>query len=75
KGQGVRQNYHQALKWFQKAAEQGNAQAQFNLGAMYYKGHGVRQDKSKAKYYSGLACDNGDQTGCDNYRKLSEQGY
>ncbi|WP_293731417.1 SEL1-like repeat protein [uncultured Actinobacillus sp.] len=42
---------------------------------MYYNGQGVRQDKSKAKYYWGLACDNGDQMGCDNYRKLSEQGY
>ena len=68
-------DYQQAVKWFQKAAEQGDAMAQSNLGFMYYHGQGVRQDKSKAKYYLGLACDNGNQTGCDNYRKLSGQGY
>lgn len=27
-----------------QAAAQGNAAAQYNLGAMYYKGRGVRQD-------------------------------
>ena len=42
---------------------------------MYDSGKGVREDKSKAKYYYSLACENGEQTGCDNYRKLREQGY
>ena len=31
-----------------QAAEQGNAQAQFNLGVMYYDGQGVRQDYVQA---------------------------
>ena len=31
-----------------QAAEQGNAQAQFNLGLMYDSGRGVRQDYTKA---------------------------
>ncbi len=34
----------QAAKWFRKVAEQRDAEAQFNLGAMYYKGRGVPQD-------------------------------
>ena len=29
-------------------AEQGNAKAQFNLGACYYTGDGVKQDYKKA---------------------------
>ena len=35
----------------------------------------MRQNKSKAKDYFGKACDMGLQLGCDNYRKLNEQGY
>ena len=38
-GQGVVQDYRQAVAWYQKAADQGIAQAQFVLGFMYAKGH------------------------------------
>ena len=34
-GQGVPQNFKEALRWYTKAAEQGNANAQFNLGVLY----------------------------------------
>ena len=43
-GLGVPQDYTQAVAWYRKAAEQGYAGAQFNLGAMYAKGGGVPQD-------------------------------
>ncbi|WP_244060855.1 tetratricopeptide repeat protein, partial [Aeromonas caviae] len=33
-----------AHAWWRKAAEQGNAEAQFNLAQMYGKGKGVAQD-------------------------------
>ena len=36
-GRGVPQDYAQALSWYRKAAEQGNAHAQNNLGLMYVK--------------------------------------
>ena len=36
-------NYTKATQSFKKAAELGDAQAQFNLGAMYYEGMGVAQ--------------------------------
>ena len=32
KGQGVPQDYAEAVKWFRKAADQGDASAQYNLG-------------------------------------------
>ena len=48
-GQGVEQNYQEAVKWYRKAAEQGNAAAQCNLGICYYKGQGVERDLDKAK--------------------------
>ncbi len=38
KGQGVPQDYAEAVRWYRKVAEQGNASAQFNLGVMYDSG-------------------------------------
>jgi TPR repeat protein len=32
-GQGVPQDYATAVRWYRKAAEQGYAKAQFNLGS------------------------------------------
>ncbi len=48
KGEGVVQNYKEAIKWCTKVAEQGYAHAQFNLGLMYYFGEGVEQDYKEA---------------------------
>ncbi len=46
--QGARPGYATALREFRGLAEQGNASAQFNLGVMYGKGHGVPQDYAEA---------------------------
>ena len=37
-GQGVPVDYAESVKWFRKAAEQGNADAQSILGGMYRLG-------------------------------------
>ena len=66
------ENYNDAFKYCKKSAEEGILEAQFNLGYMYDNGKGVKQDYAKAKEYSGLACDNKDQYGCDMYRKLNQ---
>lgn len=47
-GTGVRQDYHQAFKYYVISANQGEAKAQNNLGVMYSKGQGVKQDYQKA---------------------------
>ncbi|MGA2171757.1 MAG: tetratricopeptide repeat protein [Sedimentisphaerales bacterium] len=47
-GQGVTQNYEEAIKWFRKAAEEGHVLAQTGLGMMYAKGEGVAQDYAEA---------------------------
>ena len=44
KGRGVPQDYTEALKWYRRAADQGDADGQLNLGGMYYKGLGVPKD-------------------------------
>ena len=60
RGRGVPQDYKLAFKWFTKAAEQGYASAQFNLGSMYNQGDGVPQDDKMAFKW---------------YTKAAEQGY
>ena len=47
-GEGVSQDYAQAVYWWRKAAEQGDAAAQSNLGNCYYNGEGVSQDYVQA---------------------------
>ena len=71
KGQGVKQDDFEAVKWFRKAAEQGHANAQAILGFSYLLGKGVQVNKSLAKEWFGKACDNGDQGGCKYYGKLN----
>ncbi|MDW7793255.1 tetratricopeptide repeat protein [Morganella morganii] len=38
-----------AMIWFQKAAEQNHASAQFNLGMMYQNGDGVEKNEKVAQ--------------------------
>ena len=52
-------DYATALENFQPLAEQGNAEAQFNLGFMYYIGQGVPQDYAEAGRWFRLAAEQG----------------
>ena len=70
-GLGVRQDYAKAIEWYEKAAAQDHADAQFFLGIMYDEGLGVRQNLATAKEWFGKACDNGNQNGCDSYRRIN----
>ena len=60
-GEGVPQNYAEAVRWFSLAAEQGHIVSQATLGAYYWAGQGVPQDLSKAYYWSVLARAGGDE--------------
>jgi hypothetical protein len=48
-------DYAQKTLCYRKAAEQGDARAQFNLGVLYYMGNGVAQDFAKAYFWFNLA--------------------
>jgi len=37
--------------WYQKAAEQGDMEAQLKLGDMYLTGQGVKQDYQQAAFW------------------------
>jgi TPR repeat protein len=54
------QDYAEAVKWYRRAAEQGNTDAQMRLGVMYEDGRGgLPQDDAEAAKW---------------YRKAAEQG-
>jgi len=54
-----KQNYATAHKLFLELAEQGNVDAQYNLGLMYGKGKGVKKDYRKAIKWWVLAANQG----------------
>lgn len=43
------QDYAKALQWFEKAAQQDNAKAQYNLSHIYVNDQGVRQNDAHTK--------------------------
>ena len=47
-GQGVQQDHDEAARWYRLAGEQGNVNAQNNLGTMYADGQGVKKDDAEA---------------------------
>ncbi len=60
KGEGIKQDYDEAARWYQEAAHQEDPRAQNNLGAFYQKGISVKRDPFK---------------GAVLYKKASSKGY
>ena len=59
KERGVSQDYHQAAYWYEKAAEQGDADAQVNIAFMYLTGQGVTQNHGQAFYWYKTSAEQG----------------
>ena len=59
KGDGISQDYKQAIYWFTKAAEQGQIGSQYILGALYFAGKEVPQDDKQAIYWFTEAAEQG----------------
>jgi TPR repeat protein len=59
KGEGVKKDEAEAVKWYRLAAEQGLAKAQYSLGVCYAEGEGVKKNSVEAVKW---------------YRKAAEQG-
>ncbi|TXH06795.1 MAG: sel1 repeat family protein [Rhodocyclaceae bacterium] len=58
-GQGVSQNYDEALKWYRRAAENGYRMAMHNIGDFYSVGKGVQQNYTEAGKWFRIAAENG----------------
>ena len=74
-GQGVPQNYAEAVKWYRLAADQGSAAAQTNLGDIYDLGHGVPQNYAEAVKWYRLAADQGSAAAQNNLGALYASGH
>ena len=51
------------MKWYRLSAEQGDADAQYNLGVMYGIGQGIIQDNVYAHMWGNIASSNGNENG------------
>jgi len=56
-GEGVPQDYAEALTWHRTAAQHGHAMSQLYLGSMYAEGQGVPEDHVEAAKWYRLAAD------------------
>ena len=54
-GHGVPQDFKKAFEIFKKVADEGDADAQYNVGLLYLSGQGVKKDSEEAAKYFGLA--------------------
>ena len=72
-GDGVPQDFKEAVKWFRKAAEQGHAGAQNNLGMMYGRGDGCALDDMTAYAWFIIGTANGDASAKHNKDFLAEE--
>ena len=73
-GEGVTQDYEEAVEWFTKSAEQGLREAQHRLGNCYNKGKGVTKDYREAVKWLTKAAEQGDMTAKGELRVIKKTG-
>jgi hypothetical protein len=73
-GQGVPQDYAEAVRWYRKAADQGDANGQDGLASMYYYGDGVPTDYAEALRWYSQAADQGNAKAENGIALMYSQG-
>ncbi|HEX3938234.1 MAG TPA: hypothetical protein VHX43_12085 [Xanthobacteraceae bacterium] len=73
-GHGVPANNEQAVRWFELAANQGLAPAQFRLGGFYEKGIVVKKDLAVARDFYAAAAAKGNGKAMHNLAVLYAEG-
>lgn len=71
-GRGITQDNAEAARWYKRAAAQGSASAQYNLGVMHTNGEGVIQDYVQAHMWFNLSAASGDKYSAKERGKLAE---
>ena len=71
----AQKDYSLAMTWFRKAADQGSAAAQTNVGWLYQNGWGVKQDYAEAAIWYRKAAEKGDAAAQGNLGWLYRKGY
>ena len=69
-GRGVAKDDAEAVKWYRKAAEQGYASAQHNLGVCYADGEGVEKDEDEAVKWLRRAAEQGESAAKEALKRL-----
>ncbi|HTM42121.1 MAG TPA: tetratricopeptide repeat protein, partial [Terriglobales bacterium] len=69
---GVPRDYDEAVKWYRKAAEQGDIRAARNLGYIYATGRGARLDYEEAYSWFRRAIAAGDNASKRDLAKLRQ---
>jgi TPR repeat protein len=72
---GVAHDDAAAVRWYQKAANQGDSHAQTNLGACNQNGRGVPQDDATAVSWHQKAADQGNANAQNNLGLMYLNGY
>lgn len=74
-GDGVPQDFVEALKWYQLAARRGYASAQNKMGLIYEHGLGVQRDNTEAAMWYRLAAQQRDASAANNLGLLYARGH
>jgi len=69
-----RRQFTEALEWFRKAADQGDAEGRVRVGNMYRMGLGVQQDYAEALRFYRMAADQGNPNAQNNLAFMYQQG-
>ena len=69
------ENYGKAAEWYFRSAEQGNADAQYHLGLLYYDGRGVEQNYEEAVKWFTEAAKQNHAEALDCLGMFAENGY
>jgi localization factor PodJL len=70
-GKGTSQNFAEAVKWYQRSAQQGFAQAQYRLGTLFERGLGQKADLQRARIWYKRAAEQGNVKAMHNLAVLS----
>jgi localization factor PodJL len=73
-GRAMTRDMHAAAQWFERAANQNLAPAQYRIGACYEKGNGVERDPALAKAWYEKAADAGNVRAMHNLAVLAAEG-
>lgn len=72
-GEGVPQDYAEAVRWYRLAAKRGIAKAQLSLGLLYSQGQGVEQNKEIAYQWASIAAARGAKDAIETRDLIGEQ--
>ena len=73
--EGVERKRSEAARYYKKAADQGDSDAQFTYGVCLYEGKGVKQDYSEAARYFKMSADQCNSDGQNNYGLCLAKGH